>query len=59
MRTKNEQDRRSVFIELNAGLVQRMMATVDGPKIQAGIVELDRSVRILANMPPRPGDERS
>jgi len=68
-RTPNEKDGRSVIVRLspegkavcetalraNEQLLSRIEAELDGTRVQDAVVELDRVIRMLANMPPRPG----
>lgn len=68
IRTPNETDKRSVRVRLspeglkvveeavaaNAAIHDRIMAEIEGTDIARGVSELERIVRGIANMPPRP-----
>lgn len=68
IRTPNEEDKRSVRVRLspeglalvqqavdsNAAIHDRLMNAIEGTDIARSVSELERIVRELANMPPRP-----
>lgn len=68
IRTPNEDDKRSVrvrlspeglalvqqAVEANAAIHDRLMDAIEGTEIARSVSELERIVRGLANMPPRP-----
>jgi DNA-binding MarR family transcriptional regulator len=68
VRTPNEEDKRSVRVRLspeglalvqqavesNAAIHDRLMGAIEGTEIARSVSELERIVRELANMPPRP-----
>lgn len=72
VRTPNAKDGRSVLIRLspegeqllekakslNSGIHERILAELAGTNVHQAVFELERVIRMLANMPPRP-DSRS